>query len=123
MESFYNTDGRPRYFFLLSLACLLVILASVKTIAADERSEKPSEAVSAKWKSSGPYCGIYCLYTTMKLTNREVDFRELVKPEYIGSRKGSSLEDLKKAAEDNGLYAVPVGKLTSQVLRNCPRKN
>jgi len=56
----------------------------------------------------------------MKLAGQESNFQELVKPEYIGSRKGSSLAELRKAAEDNELYAVPVGKLTSQALRNCP---
>ncbi len=53
----------------------------------------------------------------MKLAGKEVDFLELVKPEYIGSRKGSSFQELKKAMEDNGLYAVPVCKLTSRELR------
>jgi hypothetical protein len=56
----------------------------------------------------------------MKLAKKEIDFRKLLKPEYIGSREGSLLAELKKAAEDNGLYAQPMGKLTSRELRQCP---
>jgi rhodanese-related sulfurtransferase len=55
----------------------------------------------------------------MKLSNREVEFINLVKPEYIGSRLGSSFAELKQAAEDYGLYAAPIGKLTSRELRKC----
>jgi len=119
MEGSNNIGGRPRNFCLSLFVCLSVIITS-KTIAAHENNQEPSKAVPAKRKSSGPYCGVYCLYTVMKLADKEVDFRKLVKPEYIGSRKGSSLAELKQAAEDNGLYALPMGKLTSQVLRSCP---
>ena len=119
MKGFNNAGERPQNFCLSLFVCLSVIITS-KTIAAYENNQEPSKAVPTKRKSSGPYCGMYCLYTTMKLANKEIDFRKLVKPEYIGSRKGSSLAELKQAAEDNGLYALPMGKLTSQVLRSCP---
>jgi rhodanese-related sulfurtransferase len=66
------------------------------------------------------YCGVACLYSLIKLTDPGFELRVLVKPEYIGSRQGSSIAELKKAAEDNGLYVVPVGRLTSRVLRSCP---
>ncbi len=104
----------------LLLVCLLVVSTGGITVAADENSQEPTRSTPIKSQKSGPYCGLNCLYTAMKLTNREVDFRKLVKPEYIGSHKGSSLAELKKAAEDNGLYAVSVGKLTSRVLQSCP---
>ncbi len=101
------------------LICIITLIAS-KTYVAKANEPKPTESLTSKGKSPGPYCGIYCLYTTIKLAEKEIDFRQLLKPEYIGSRKGSSLMELKKAAEDNGLYAQPMGKLTSQVLRSCP---
>jgi rhodanese-related sulfurtransferase len=71
-------------------------------------------------KMHEPYCGMYCLYTVMKLSDQRIDFRDLIKPEYIGSGKGSSLAELKKAAKDNGLYAESVAKLTSLMLRKVP---
>jgi len=120
MEGFNCVKKQSRNFCFTLFIFLLVIIIFDSAIAADKSNQNPPKATSVKLKSSGPYCGIYCLYAAMKLSELEVDFRELVKPEYIGSRKGSSLEELKKAAEDNGLYAVPVGRLTSRVLRNCP---
>jgi rhodanese-related sulfurtransferase len=44
---------------------------------------------------------------------------ELLKLEYIGSRKGSSLAELGKAAWDQGLYAKAVTGLSSRFLREC----
>jgi len=119
MEGFNNISKRSRRFSFSLFFCVLIILVSTNAIAADEKSQDATKGGSAKRKSSGPYCGLYCLYTVMKLSDHEVDFRELVKPEYIGSRRGSSLAELKKAAEDYGLNAVPLGKLSSRVLRNC----
>lgn len=118
MSNFSLLGSRGWHFLLL--ACILALLISGKTYADDENEQNPSESATAKRRPFHPHCGLYCLYTTMNLVNKKVDFRELVKPEYIGSRKGSSLAELKKAAEDNGLCAVPVSKLTSQALRNCP---
>ena len=120
MKSLYNTGGRPRWYYLSLFVCVLVILAIGKTTAADQSNQELSKPVSAKRKSSGPYCGVYCLYTVIKLNDQGFDFRELLKPEYISSRKGSTLAELKKAAEDNGLYIFPIGKLTSRELRCCP---
>lgn len=112
-----NPSRRSR---LLLFIFVLAFLIADKTVVADQNNQKLSKSTPAKRKSSGPYCGLYCLYTTMKLSGREIDFVQLVKPEYIGSRKGSSMAELKNAAEDNGMYAVPLGNLTSRVLHNCP---
>ncbi len=119
MKVFNKAGGSSRNFCLSLFVCLSVIITS-KTIAAYKNNQEASKVVPAKCKSSGPYCGMYCLYTTIKLAGKEIDFRQLLKPKYIGSREGSSLAELKKAAEDNGLYAQPMGKLTSKVFRQFP---
>jgi len=75
---------------------------------------KPSPAR----KSKHPYCGLYCLYSVMRLAGHEIEFQYLVKPEYIGSRKGSSVAELKKAAEDNGLYAESLSRMSASVLKH-----
>jgi rhodanese-related sulfurtransferase/predicted double-glycine peptidase len=100
------------------LFCLLVVFINV-TYAANENGQNQSATTITIKRPSGPYCGLYCLYTAMQLADREIDFRELIKKEYLGSRDGSSLTELKKAAEDFGLYAKPVGRLTSKVLTKC----
>ncbi|HBR18639.1 MAG: hypothetical protein A2Y13_05450 [Planctomycetes bacterium GWC2_45_44] len=73
---------------------------------------------AGKSGSSGPYCGLYCLYSVIKLTDKEIDVRDLLKPEYVSSRKGSSMAELKKAATDNGLYAETFGNLNDRELKN-----
>jgi rhodanese-related sulfurtransferase len=70
-------------------------------------------------RPSGGYCGIYCLYGAMKYLGIDCDPNELIKPEYIGSKKGSSLAELKKCAVDNGLYATPVNRLSTKDLSRC----
>jgi rhodanese-related sulfurtransferase len=67
-----------------------------------------------------PHCGLYCLYSILKLSGQEVDFRELVKPEYYGRLMGSSLAELNQGAEDYGLYAGVVTRLSKRALRDCP---
>jgi rhodanese-related sulfurtransferase len=115
-----NFRNRTNNRFLLLLADLLVIFIITGTITANENKDNLSEAASVKPQTHHSHCGLYCLYAAMKLSGREIDFTQLVKPEYIGSRKGSSMVELKNAAEDSGMYAVPIGKLTNRVLHNCP---
>jgi rhodanese-related sulfurtransferase len=112
--------GSTRCGFLLFI-CILAFFAVSKSAVADENKHKPAaEATSVKPRARQPYCGLYCLYTAMKLAGQKPDFRELVKPEYLGSRKGSSLANLKQAAKDNGLYAESAAKLNSRILMESP---
>ncbi len=98
---------------VLSL-CVLVILigGAVETAAGVEAKSSPAR------KTKHPHCGLYCLYSAMRLGGKEIEFRDLVKPEYIGSRKGSSIAELKKAAEDNGLYAESLSRMSASVLKH-----
>ena len=88
MEGFYNACGRLRFFYLSLFICLLVILASGTTIVAGESNQKPSKATSTKRKSSGPYCGMHCLYAAMKLSGQEVDFLITRRAEFRGLARG-----------------------------------
>lgn len=117
----FNLIKRPyQHFCLLLFVCILTISIMGKANASVKDKQKPAKTTSVKRRSSHPYCGLYCLYSVMKFTDKEIDFRELLKPEYIGHRKGSSMKELEKAAEDHGMYAQLVGKLTSRELRNSP---
>jgi rhodanese-related sulfurtransferase len=92
-------------------------LTAGRVFSVDEIKQDSAEATTAVRKSSAPYCGLYCIYTVLKLAGQEIDFRDLAKPEYLRSFKGSSLAELKKAAEDCGLYAVSVSNLADRDLR------
>jgi rhodanese-related sulfurtransferase len=78
--------------------------------------EVPSNRTNKNY-AGHPHCGLYCLYSILKLEGQTVDFRDLVKPEYLGSRKGSSFEELKQASEDFGLNAVSISRLIPNDLR------
>jgi ABC-type bacteriocin/lantibiotic exporter with double-glycine peptidase domain len=56
----------------------------------------------------------------MELAGTDIAFSELIRPEYVDSRVGSRLGQLKRAAEDFGLHATPVGNLTIRTLRESP---
>jgi rhodanese-related sulfurtransferase len=99
---------------------VLGLTATGQSVASEGNTQKPAETKSVKPGARQPYCGLYCLYIVMKMAGQRPDFRELVKPEYLSSRKGSSLADLKQAAEDNGLYAETAAKLNSNILKESP---
>ena len=63
------------------------------------------------------HCGLHCVYSTFKLAGKNVEFAELVKPEYLGSQKGSSLSELEKAVRDYGMFAGIATRLTTASLR------
>ena len=68
--------------------------------------------------SARPHCGLYCLYSMLRLIGQDLDYRDLVKPEYLGSQRGSSLADLKRGAIDYGLHAEVGMRLSVDALRN-----
>lgn len=96
---------------------ITIITLSISTVTkAQTGNDRPAEAIKSNKKYVGAYCGVSCLYTIMKLSDKDVKYKDLLKVKYIGSNQGSSLAELKKAAEDYGMYAVPVGNLTSRIL-------
>ena len=113
----FNPGGALCWCCLLLFVCVSLCLAGDKSDATGENKQNEVETTSVKPRSFRPHCGLYCIYTAMKLAGKEVDFRELVRPEYLSSRKGSSLAELKQAVRDNGLYAESVTKLNSRILK------
>jgi rhodanese-related sulfurtransferase len=66
------------------------------------------------------HCGLYCLYSVLRLGGQKLDFRELVKPGYFGSQGGSTLAELRRGAVDYGLHAEVMSRLSTRALRGCP---
>lgn len=106
-------------FFILIFVVLAQVAIVDYAIAVGEDTSKTAKSPRRRC-GFGSYCGIYCLYAATKTLGKDVDSRALIDPNYVGSAAGSSLAELKKAAEDNGLHAVPVGKLTTRELRQSP---
>jgi rhodanese-related sulfurtransferase len=63
------------------------------------------------------YCGIRCLYAAALVDGVTFAATDLVKPEYVGSREGSSIEELELAAKSRGLRTFAFVNGTADSLR------
>jgi rhodanese-related sulfurtransferase len=63
------------------------------------------------------YCGLYALAGAAEVLERELPLESLFQAKYVGSHDGSSLGELKQAAQDHGLHALPVENLSLSALR------
>jgi len=70
--------------------------------------------------SQRSYCGVLCLHVAMRLTGLETDLQDLLKPAYVGSPRGSSLGELRRAAEDHGLHAMPLENMSIRDVAASP---
>ncbi|HEV3145439.1 MAG TPA: rhodanese-like domain-containing protein [Gemmataceae bacterium] len=96
----------------LFLAPAMVTLAPA--IAVAELQQAPAKP---KEYSGGPYCGIYSLYAALRIHGIEISFADLAQSKYVGSEYGSSLAELKLAAEEHGARALPLEGMTATTLR------
>jgi rhodanese-related sulfurtransferase len=71
-------------------------------------------------KGERHHCGLYCLYSVLRLVGQKLDYRELVKPEYYGSYNGSSLAELRQCATDYNFHSEVVQRLSLRALQGCP---
>ena len=91
------------------LSCLVLSLSTLSAV---------SEGVSwASFDSSGPYCGLYCAYAALRVLDVAVTPADIMKTDYVSSR-GSSLRDLQRLLEAQGLKAYPVERLSLESLAN-----
>lgn len=102
--------------FILAIALLTAASASLAGVSV------PTTTPSAKAKTkttAGSYCGVYALYAASCRLGHQLEFPKLLSDQYIGSREGSSLGELLKAASEHGLYALPLENMTSMSLRRA----
>lgn len=71
--------------------------------------------------SDGPYCGIYCVYSAARMHGREVAFDKLLAQEFVGSYRGSTVDQLQDAAARLGLTATAFEGLTIASLRSSEK--
>ncbi len=106
-----------------SLIAFALLSASLEGGHAGESTAQPSPTtVKLPARERPAYCGVQGLYRAMHALGRHVSFVDLVKPEYISSRSGSSLEDLARAARDFGVHAEARAGMTCAMLSHldCP---
>lgn len=94
---------------ILGFLTAVLFLCSIPTIVkADD---------SYLTQASGPYCGLYCVYVTLKSYDIVVDFEKFLDQKYISSWDGSTMEQLKLLVEDHGAHAIPMESLSISSLR------
>jgi len=103
--------------------CLAVFLLGATWTQAclAEQAEPPHVPEEKREIPQDNYCGVYCVYSLLKLAGKDAAFQDLVQPEYIGSRMGSSIAELKRAAEDHGLFTLGLKNVTTTTLREAQR--
>jgi rhodanese-related sulfurtransferase len=67
--------------------------------------------------ASKAYCGIRCLYSAAAAEGVTLSGAQLMRPEYVGSREGSSIEELELAAREHGLHTLAFADGTISTLR------
>ncbi len=117
LASFFTGSRKVR---IGILACMTLVAAFPSRCLPAANSSSSDDASAKGRPVYRSQCGIYCLYAALRLKARHVDFAGLVKPAYLGSRQGSSLAELKKAAQDHALFARTVGRLTTADLSQSP---
>ena len=65
----------------------------------------------------GPYCGIYAVYGAASALGVSVSFEDILKPEFVSGKRGSTVDDLVKAVRHFGLNAQPLAGLGIASLR------
>jgi hypothetical protein len=106
----------------LSIALICVAICVVSGFAAlarpaGTRSQSEAEGwLGEQQDRFAPYCGLYALHNAMLVLGGKVEFSDLLKPQYIGSKQGSSADELIRAAKDHNYFAVPIAHLSCTAL-------
>ena len=66
--------------------------------------------------SSGPYCGIYCMYAAALYFDHEIKYSNLFHAKYVDMLKGSSLSQLSLIADDYGLITRRIDNCDFEML-------
>lgn len=68
--------------------------------------------------SARSLCGVSCVFVGAQREGLNVSWRDLLRPEFIGSPAGSSIEQLGRAAHFVGLHSRAVQRLVANYLRS-----
>lgn len=101
------------------LFSLIGSVALISSLSAEKINEKTTLSELKNIVVSGPYCGIYSLYACLDACNKKPPIEELLVPEYVGSFRGSTAEELIKAAEKYGLQGKCYANMTWRQLQNA----
>jgi len=100
------------------LALGVILLSLAPTLARADPNGSISSGSNEAMKLEEPaYCGVCALHRALVALGKQVPFDDLLKPEYIGSKKGSSDYELARAVMDCGLRCEGVRRMTCGMLQ------
>lgn len=97
-------------------------LASMTDIPRQAIQQVRDRAQNSAWGAPSHYtlCGVYAAYGCLQRLGIERPLTELISPEYVGSRSGSSASELVKLIEDSGAAALPLKGMACSDLEALP---
>jgi rhodanese-related sulfurtransferase len=101
---------------LAACVCFWTLLHTTAISAATTQPAPGAEAIEPR-SASKAYCGVRCLYAAALAEGVTFAGTDLIRPEYVGSREGSSIAELELAARDHGLRTFAFVNGTAALLR------
>jgi rhodanese-related sulfurtransferase len=107
---------------LRSVFCIVIILFLFGATFAEEQSASLTQPDLKNIIVLGPYCGIYSLCACLETFDKKVQVKEFLTPDYVGSFRGSTAEELIKAAEKHGIHGKCYANITWRQIKEakCP---
>jgi rhodanese-related sulfurtransferase len=99
--------ARGAYHLVIRMVMSFFCGAIVPAVLQASATTQPAPPDHPIKQVSDAYCGIRCLYAAAIAQGVRIPASDLVRPEYIGSREGSSIDELALAANTHGLHAFP----------------
>jgi rhodanese-related sulfurtransferase len=112
-------------FYSVTVACSLLVPAepgASPPSAGPDAELESTDGVPANSsdRQSGVYCGVYCFYAALIAHGKTGHLSDLLDVRYISSSRGSTLRDLKRAADDFGMHTLAMQGMTAGMLRQSP---
>ncbi len=79
-----------------------------------------ASAETETFEASRPYCGVLSVYAAAAVEGIDVELAGLLKPEFVGCVRGSSMPEVAGAAARVGLWSRSYGNLTTGFLERSP---
>lgn len=102
---------------LLGGAAFAGVLLAPRAWEAGTPLREPGNLTDTSGGGWATYCGVYAVCRAARALGIECHFEQLLDARYIGTKRGSTLEDLARAARDLGLEARPLAGMNGAALR------
>jgi ABC-type bacteriocin/lantibiotic exporter with double-glycine peptidase domain len=104
---------------LRNILCVVIILFLFGITFAEEQSTNITQPDFKNIIVSGPYCGIYSLCACLETFGKKVQVKEFLTPDYVGTFRGSTAEELIKAAEKYDIHGKCYANITWRQIKEA----